>query len=89
MRYYYSVQGTLHYFAQLPKVAKEVRDGIIAGTLETESVDITRWKEPPHRRLADLPRIHRPGFEVVDPKAIQLPSGDQVGQKSWPGPSVS
>ena len=70
--YDYLVHGPLHYCAQLPKVAREVREGIIAGTLERESVDITpRWKEPPHRGLANLPRIPRPGFEIVDPKAIQ------------------
>ncbi len=71
MRYDYSVHAGLHYYAQLPQVAREVRDGIIAGSLETEAVDITYWKEPPHYRLVNLQRIPRPGFEVVHPKAIQ------------------
>src|SRR2546430_16357322 len=80
MKSYYVIEASLRYYGRLP-AATEVIGGHVFGTLGSEKADATRWKEPPHERLANLQTYDTRGARLVltvkpvsglgDPKAIE------------------
>ena len=61
---YYVIQASLRYYGRLP-AATEVIGGHVFGTLGHEKANATRWKEPPHERLANLPTYDTRGAQLV------------------------
>ena len=51
---YYDCKGHLKYDGRAPKGIDGDVDGVISGRLGTNSIDIRRWKQPPHVALANL-----------------------------------
>src|SRR5437773_1270674 len=55
---YYAFRGTIRYYALLPSSVEAIADGVhthLRGKLGPERANPSRWKEPPHVVLANLP----------------------------------
>jgi hypothetical protein len=50
----YSISAVLRFAGRLPKETR-VSHGHVFGRMGAESVDVTRWRMPPHKLLANLP----------------------------------
>ena len=53
MAHYYEINTRFRYYGRLPEATK-VDGGHISGKLGSQKADVTRWKDPPHERIANL-----------------------------------
>jgi hypothetical protein len=65
---YYDITVGLRYYGPLP-TSTRVDRYFVFGEFGPEFSDVTRWKEPPHEYLANVPRTEE--FELCDLKAME------------------
>jgi len=58
MQSYYAIELRLRYYGRLPD-STSIQGASVVGELGNETVDVRRWKEPPHEYLANMLRNER------------------------------
>jgi len=88
---YYAFTGTIRYYALLPNSVEIVADGVhtcLRGKLGPEQANPSRWKEPPHVVLANLPDAPDPTGGMPQGQGSKEAMALFVGWASGPGARV-
>ena len=67
MESYYDISLQLRYYGRLPQSTR-IESGSVWGELGNGTVDVLRWKEPPHEYLANILRNER---AFCGPKSVE------------------
>lgn len=66
MKSFYPIRSVLRFAGRLPRET-QVNAGHVVGTLGSELADVSRWMEPPHKRLANLQTYDASGVPTTKP----------------------